>query len=184
MKNTFYTLLMVAGVCFTLGACSSGEYNANPSSPANQSINPLAPLDSAGFNWASSGVRPLSATINGAGWVAKDSLGGWFFDDSTGADVIYGVSGLQGIKLYLLGAYAGKIYSLGYHEYKTWGLYTDVDTSLAAGHAYYSYFGNSGEVQILQNDIHAIVGMFYFQGATSTGNVVNVTNGYFSCNKY
>jgi hypothetical protein len=184
MKNTFYAFLIAAAISFAVTACSSGEYNANPSSTTNQSINPLHPLDSAGFDWASTSASPFSASINGGGFVGKDSLSGWFLDDTTGADVVYGINGLQGFKLYLLSAYAGKIYSLGYHEYKTWALYSDVDTSFLPGHAFYSYFGNSGEVQILENDIHAIRGMFYFQGVTSTGAVVNVTNGYFNINKH
>src|ERR1035438_9602722 len=41
MNKIFYSLLLFAGVCIAIAACSSGAYVANPSANANNSVNPL-----------------------------------------------------------------------------------------------------------------------------------------------
>jgi hypothetical protein len=183
MKNTFYNILMVAGVCCVFAACSSGDYNANPSSPANQSVNPLTPLDSAQFTW--SGSDPFSANTSSGGFQAKVGYAWWVFDDTTGADIITAVNGKQLFQFYLLGTYAGHIYSLGHNVMKTKALFVDNDSAAdPVNHTFYSYNGNSGEIQILQNDTSRIKGLFYFQGVNANNGVVNVSNGYFNIKKH
>jgi len=183
MKKILYSILFFAGTCLAFAACSSGDYNANPSSNANNSVNPLQPLDSAQLSSyvTTAGPSTISASINGSGW-SSDSLSGWLLD-STGTNIITGISGKTAILLYLKNVYATNIYNMGYNNHITYGHYTNNDSAALPVNAYWSYVGNSGEVQILENDPVYIRGTFYFQGINSTGDVINVTNGYFYIKK-
>ena len=85
MKNIFYSILVLAGACFVVASCSNGAYNANPTSNANQSVDPLNPLTLSQFTWGG-GSGAVSGTVNGASWTADTA---YFGTDSTGAsDVI------------------------------------------------------------------------------------------------
>ena len=177
MKNIFYIILLFTALS-GFSACSSGDYNANPSSAASASINPLDPLDSAQFNWASSGTNPMSATINGSGWVAD----GVNYSFSAGQNVLYGYKGsTMVLELFLTNTWAGNIYPMGYKLYNPSMIWTD---SIGNATSYYeSELGNSGELLMLENDSVTIKGLFYFQGVNIYGNVINVTNGYFNVSK-
>ena len=179
MKNGFYTILLFAVICGVFAACTGGNYNASPDNNANGAVNPLTPLTSSQFTWT--GTDPISATINGVPWVA--SLGTWSFDTAGGgANVLTGVSGSTVVQLYLSGVYAGNIYGMNYHDY---GQFVDVSDSVSG--AYYSYssvYGNSGEVQIVENDSARIKGYFYAKCLTPSGQVLVINNGYFNLPKY
>lgn len=181
MKKIFYSILFFAAAGLAFSACSTGDYNANISSAANNSVNPLAPLDSAALSAFVTSGKPsfITATINGSPWSSGDSATGWFLDDTTGTNIISGISGGQGLVLFLANVYAVNIYKMGYNNKVTYAVWDQVDTSTLPAFAYFSYLGNSGEVQILENDNTAIRGTFYFQGINSTGSVINVSNGYF-----
>jgi hypothetical protein len=185
MKKTYCFILFLAVACLAFSACTTGDYNANPSSAANNSVNPLQPLDSAQMSSfvTSAGPSTISATINGSPWSSGDSSTGWFLNDTTGTNVLAGYSGNQGIILYLTSVYAVNIYGLGYQNKTTYAVWSANDSSALPVNAYYSYLGNSGEVQILENNNAFIKGTFYFQGINSAGTVVNVTNGYFNIAK-
>ena len=120
----------------------------------------------------------MSANINGAGWVADNAT----FALDSGQNVIIGYKGTtQILALYLSNVYQVNIYNMGYHQYNTWGYFTD---SIGNVNRYFqSVLGNSGEVQILVNNPNTIEGLFYFQGINLRGDVTNITNGYFNISK-
>ena len=135
------------------------------------------------FVVSSAGPSTIIATINGSPWSSGESSTGWFLDDTTGTNVIAGTSGNQGIVLYLTSVYAVNIYGMGYQNKTRYGVWSSNDSSALPVNAYYSYLGNSGQVQILENDSAFIKGTFYFQGINSAGTVVNVSDGYFYIRK-
>ena len=177
MKNVFYNTLLFACICSLFAACSSGDYSANPNSNANGVINPLTPLTSAQFSWT--GTDPMSATINGAQWVASSAT--WSIDTS-GGNKLVGVTGSTMIYLYLNSVYAGNVYNMNYNDYSQ--SCTVGDSIGGYYYTYYSFLGNSGEVKILENDSAYIKGLFYCKCLTPNGQVVAVNNGYFNVRKF
>lgn len=175
MKKTFYSILFVA-VTGILGACSNGDYLANPSNPGNGSINPLNPLKSEDFTWT--GTDPMSADINGTHWVAEAAS---FTLDTSGTNILVGTKGANIMGFYLNNVWSGNLYDMGFKVGNRFG--TFLDSATAVNGAYFSYLGNSGEVKILENDSAYIKGQFYFQGVTTGGKIINVTNGYFKIAK-
>ena len=179
MKNVFYSILLFAGVCCAFAACSKGVYNANTADNSNLGVNPLTPLTSAQFDWAASGRDPMSANINGTPWTA--SWGTWVLD-TTGSNVMVGVTGAKHLYLNLNQVYEGNIYPMSYNQFGQFGIWSD--SVGAVYNAYASYYGNSGEVYISHNDSASITGLFYFKGVSATGQVVSITNGYFHFLKF
>ncbi len=167
---------MFAGVCSLFAACS-GDYTANPDSNANGVVNPLTPLTSSQFTWT--GTDPMSATINGAGWVAGGSS--WAIDTSGGNRLI-GYLGSTVMYLYLKEVYAGNVYAMNYNGFNQ--SCTLADSVGGAYYTYYSFLGNSGEVKIIENDSAYIKGLFYCKGVTPSGQVVAINNGYFNIRKF
>jgi hypothetical protein len=164
----------------TFFACSNGDYNANPTSAANGSVNPFELLDSAGFNW--SGTNSISANING-NFFNVDSTKVNFNLTATGTNVITGyLSPGRGLRFELNEVYANNIYPLGYNnKYRLMEYHDSVGTNAVT---YYSYFGNVGQVQILRNDPLRIIGRFHFQALNMVnGTVINVSNGWFNIGK-
>jgi len=188
MKKVIYSVLLFAGVGFALAACNNGDYNANPASNANNSVNPLAPLDSAQLAaFVTTGTPSfITATINGSSWSANgDTAASWYFVDTTGCNLITGISGGKFFQLQLRNVYATNIYNMGHNNRVTYGIVADYGDTTGEKNIHISYFGNSGEVQILQNNPVAMKGTFYFQAIDSaTGDVVNVYNGYFNVLKF
>ena len=177
MKKIFYNFLFVTGAFCAINACSNGPYTANPSSNGNNSVNPLKPLTSSQFTWGGSGS--ISADINGSHFVADTASWGL---DSSGTNIIAGSnSSGKGFLFYLNSVYAVNLYSLSYHIYNTYMVYSDSISNV--NDYYFSYFGNSGEVKITENDSAYIKGLFYFQGVTHDGRIVTVSNGYFNIAK-
>lgn len=178
MKKILFSIIFIA-TATTFFACNNGDYNANATSPANNSVNPLDVLDSAGFNW--SGTDAVSAYVNG-NFVHIDSTQA-YFTFTGGANVInayYGIS--RGFSLHLEDVYGNNIYPMGYSITNRYITFSD---SLATGPInYFSYYGNVGQVQIIRNDPTRIVGRFHFQGLDKiNGTLINVSNGWFSLHK-
>jgi len=171
MKNIVYYLFLFISLSFFV-ACSNGDYIANPSSNINGSVNPLHPLAATDFTWT--GTDPLSANIDGAPFVATWAT----FSFDSGVNVIAGIKGNKVIYLYLTNTWAANLYNMGYHQYNSSGYYGD------STNVYWSYYGNSGGLYVLQNDTFRIKGLFYFQGINAKGEVINVSNGYFNVPKW
>jgi len=182
MKKILYSLLFAATAGVVFSACNNGDYNANPDSAGNNSINPLQPLDSAQLAAFVTAGTPsfIKCTINGSPFSSNDSGTLWALD-TAGTNVMTGITGKSGkvVALLLKNVYAGNIYNMGSKIKSTFALTADLDTLYRELHVHYSYFGNSGEVQILENDATAIRGTFYFQAIDSLGDVQNVSDGYF-----
>ena len=178
MKNVFYSILLLAGIGFAGMACNKGAYNANTNSNQNLGVNPLTPLTADQFDWAGSSHDPMSATINGVPWAA--SYATWSLD-TKGGNVITGYLGAKKMFLYLNQVYAGNVYDMGYNNFLQAGIWSDSVGAIYEN--YYSTNGNSGEVYITHNDSASITGLFYFKGASNSGEVVEVTNGYFHLSK-
>ena len=181
MKQISLSILLVAAMSCLLAACSGKDYMANPSTNANQSVNPLRPLTSSEFTWV--GNAPMSANIGG-NQMTLDTA--WYYWSDTTGNVIFGKKGKVILALYLKDVWAGNVYTLPYKDYNRYGMYADsvkIDTAVVYV-PYYSALGNSGEVKILQNDTAHIAGQFYFQAVGAAGKVVNINNGYFNILKY
>lgn len=178
MKRVLYTFLFMAGLSVMLSACSGGDYKANASSPANNSINPLKPLTASQFTW--SGVDPVSANINGSPWVADSAM---YFLDSTGANVIFAYNGTQALYLYFRNTWQGGLYNMGFNNYDVIGEWVNMDSSFVSTSWHISALGNSGEMYMQQNDTVVFKGRFYCQAVNSHGDIVNISNGYFNFNK-
>ncbi|MCW3122910.1 MAG: hypothetical protein JWQ38_2402 [Flavipsychrobacter sp.] len=183
MKKILHSVLSLSVVCVILTACSNGEYVANPSGAANSGVNPLKPLTSEEFTW--SGTGAMEADINGKHFKADTS--GWYLD-SSGTNVFMGASGSKSIVFALNNVYAVHLYSMSYHILNTQAAYVEhyvdtkaIDTNVVDYYA--SYLGNSGEVKITENDSAYIRGLFYFQGVTTEGKLVTVSNGVFNIKK-
>ena len=179
MKKVLFSIIAVLATC-TFFACNNGDYNANPTSNANGSINPMDLLDSAGFSW--SGTDAISANING-NFFNVDSTKTSFTLTSTGTNVITGyVTPGHGLRFELNEVYGNNIYPLGYNNTYRAMMFQDSVGSSAV--TYYSYFGNVGQVQILRNDPQRIIGKFHFQALNMVnGTVINVSNGWFNIGK-
>jgi len=177
MKKVLLSIIASVAICSFM-ACSNGDYNANVSTATvNNSQNPLNLLDSAGFNWT--GTDPFSCEINGVAYQG-DSVN-TTYNFSAGNDMITSVVGLKGFFLNFNSLYAGNVYYLGYQSYNNYGIYKDTVTSPTA--QYFSYNGTVGQVLILRNDPLRMIGKFYFQGKTTNGTIVNISNGWFNIHK-
>lgn len=178
-RNIFFAVLFI--VVSLLISCS-GDYNANPDSNANYSVNPL--LGST-YNWGGTGI--MGANINGTPWVASTTGVTYTFSNSTGYNAIVGTNNnIQYIELELYNVYGGNKYAMGLHNGAVYGVLHDSTLyNVAPKHQYdyFSYLGNSGGVEITENDSAWFKGLFYFQGVDSLGNIINVTNGYFNIPK-
>ena len=169
MKSIVYSILLLTGLSL-LGACSNGDYVANPASNVNGGINPLHPLTSGDFTW--SGTNPMSASIDGSSWVATSAT----YSFNSGTNTITGINGNKALVLILKDIYKNNLYGMGYKQYTTWAYWTD---SLGNPDYYQSGAGNSGEVWITESDSAYVKGEFYFQAINNEGAIVNVLNGYF-----
>lgn len=182
MKKTFYALLLFAGVCFSVSSCSNGAYNASPSSPANSGVNPLNPLKASQFTWT--GTDPVSFQVNGAGWHADTA---YFLLDSTGASNVIAYKGSTAFIIHLADLYKVEVAtgsvldSMYYHGYSQFAAF--LDSSNTGGYYCYSYLGNSGEVNVIENDSAYLKAQFYFIGVSSKGTVINVSNGWVNITK-
>jgi len=179
MKKIVLALLtLTATVFFT--ACSNGDYIANPSSSSNNSLNPLHPP---AFDWTGTGT--MSAVIDGVPWAA-DTNTTFFIQDTT----VYFVEGFthlttpaisQAMIVKVTNAYAGNVYDLsstGYYQNGIW-----LDSATNGNYWFYSASGNVGQMKLLEEDSLHVKGLFYFQGISPTGKIVNVTKGYFNVKK-
>ncbi len=182
MKNVFNTILLFAVICGVLASCTGGDYNVNPGSNANYVVNPLKPLTSAQFSWGTgstpaiwSGTGVMGGVINGVSWSTNNVT----WNLATGGDnVIIGTVGAKVMRLDLPSVYSGNVYTMAFHDYLQTGTWSDsVGTSYVS---YYSFFGNSGEVYITENDSAYIRGMFYFEGISNSNQITAVNSGYFS----
>lgn len=180
MKKILSSILLIAGGCILAASCSNGVYSANPNGTSNTSVNPLKPLTIDEFTWSNG--SPLAANINGAAFSA-DTVA-WYLD-STGTNVFSGESGGKGFVFYFSNVYATNLYNLSFNVVSTQAVYyTSADTATKTlGDKYLSTLGNSGQVLITQNDSAYLKGMFYFQGVSVDGNVVNISNGVFNITK-
>lgn len=178
MKKILCSILSVAGLSAALISCSSGAYVADSSNPINGSVNPLNPLTSSQFTWPALGT--LSATVNGVQWVADSAV---YYLDTSGANIVIGYKSNphSELALYLKNTWQGNLYNMGKLQYNTEGSYITIDSTSAT--VYTSVLGNSGELNMQQNDTAIFQGRFYFQALTSTGQVMVVNNGYFDLHK-
>ena len=177
MNKIFYSILLFAGVCIAVAACSSGAYVANPAANANGSINPLNPLKYNQFTWA--GTAEFSVNINGSQWVADTAYVA--FVDSLQTNYVYAQKGSNLVKMWLSNVWGGNVYNMGFKVYSCIAQYTDSISSISG--YYISALGNSGEFCMNTNDSIAFNGQFYFQGVNSIGTVYNFSNGYFNLTK-
>jgi hypothetical protein len=175
MNKSLY-LILFACVCF-FASCSNGDYLANPTANSNNGINPITPLESDEFTW--SGNDPVSADINGAHWIADWS---YYTIDSTWANIITAGKGSQVMYIYLRDVWKDNLYDIGYKVPSRYIKWSD-----SVNHEYvtfYSNLGNSGAVFMTRNDSAGIAGKFYFTGVSLSGQVINLTNGHFSREKW
>ena len=179
MNKLSYTILLFVCLCGSFASCDNGAYTANPGGSPAGVVNPLHPLTSSEFTW--SGTGPLGCMVNGTPFVSDSAYTTWSLDTS-GGNSIMGLKGIQGISLYLRNVYAPNVYSMNFHSYYISGAWIDSLTNVST--YYLSYLGNSGEVKITENDSAYIRGLFYFEGISTTGNIVAVTNGYFNIKKH
>lgn len=184
MKKVLFSIVAVVASC-TFFACSNGDYLANPTTAANNSVNPLNVLDSAGFNW--SGTDAVSCNIDG-NYFNVDSTKVTFTLTSSGTNVITAFVGpSHGFTFNFNDVYAGNIYpisltSTGGIDLTRYISYTDSPST--GPRTFYSYLGNVGQVQILRNDPQRIIGKFHFQGLDhKNGTLINVSNGWFNIGK-
>ena len=182
MKNFVLFVLSLSGIMF-LFSCGK-TYDANTATYANQSANPLNLLDNAGFNsqWTDS-TPTISAYINGVFMNIDSSHCAWFRGSISGCDSIIGVNpNGAGIMLNLHFAYAGNILNIRDTTSRNFAQYF---TSTPFKVYNTTNLGNVGQVQMLRNDNLRMIGRFYYQCLDSvSGNVVNVSNGYFNIHKY
>jgi hypothetical protein len=185
MKKVLYSVLFAAIAGFGFTACSNGDYNANPNSAANASINPLSPLSATAMAAFATGdaANVITATINGAQFSAHGDSGTYYHFDTAGFHNIIAYSGGKEVYLRLFEVYNNDLYTMGHGIYNREGTYASIDSNGHSFGAYTSYQGNSGEVYIIENDSAFIRGTFYFQGVDSLGDVINVNNGYFYLHK-
>lgn len=179
MKKALFSIIsVIAATAFF--ACNNGDYNANPSSAANESVNPFYTLDSAGFDWT--GADAVTAYVNG-NYVHMDSPI-VHYDFLSGTNVITAYpSPNKGFRIELNGVYANNIYPLGLNNYTNVMVYLDSVANLPV--SFYSFFGNVGQVQIIRNDPDRIMGRFHFQALTGVnGTLINVSKGWFNVRKY
>lgn len=175
MKKIIYALA-VAGIS-VLASCSNGDYKASPDNNANGSVNPVSPLTSSEYTW--NGQDPVSADINGAHWQADVA---YFSLDSTWANILVASKGSQIMYFRLADVWGGNIYDLGYKVPNRYIVWTDsVDGTYTA---FASNLGNSAGLKVNQNDSAVIKGQFYAKAVSTSGKVVNISNGYFKLNKY
>lgn len=179
MKKALFSIIFVAAASLFF-ACNNGEYNANPISNANGSVNPLNTLDSATFEWT--GQDAVSAYVNGTYFHADSTQANWVLATG-GVNVITAFTSLtHGFIMSMSGVYGNNIYNMGYTVTNPMIAYTD---SIPTGPiTYYSYFGNVGQVEIVRNDAQRIIGRFHFQALNQVGgSVINVSNGWFNLHK-
>lgn len=174
MKSKLIGFSLIALSLFA--SCSNGDYQASPTSNANNSINPLNQLKAEDFTW--SGTDPVSLDINGAHWVADFAI--WGID--TLGDYIYASKGKNTLFISMNDSWPGNLYTLANKNGKRWGYWTD---STNTGYqVYFSDLGNSGQLYMKNNDTAYIKGLFHFKGVSKYENkVVNITNGYFKIHK-
>ena len=164
-----------------LFSCGNKDYIANPTTSANNSVNPLNLLDSAGFNWT--GTNTISANVNGTNVVIDSTHCTFSLIAATGTNVITGYLGVNhGFYFSFSNVYAVNIYPMGYtvtDRYAAWS-----DSASGTAKTYYSYNGNVGQVQILRNDPLRLIAKFHFQGLDMiNGTVTNVSNGWINIGK-
>lgn len=179
MRKALLSIIsVIAATAFV--ACNNGEYNANPSSAANGSINPMYMLDSAAFNWG--GADAVSAYVNGT-YVHIDSPN-VTFNLVSGNNIITAYTAPnKGFRFELADVYTNNIYSMGLNIYSRMMFFSDSVNN--APITYYSYFGNVGQVQIIRNDPDRMIGRFHFQALNTTnGSLINVSQGWFNIRKY
>ncbi len=185
MKKWMYAAAIALGVA-TFYGCSNGQYSANTVTPANNSNNPLNPSDSASFNWTG---QPgyLVADINGTHF-SLDSTQARVYDDTGGGHIVSGIlGGPYGLFLRLGKVWAGNKYNVTNLYYPP----SDVNNTIIfydtvnAHRLYTCYFGNVGQIYMVQNDALRFKGYFYCQTLDSVGgSVVNIANGWFDLPKY
>ncbi|MFI4955484.1 MAG: hypothetical protein ACHP9Y_06180 [Gammaproteobacteria bacterium] len=178
MNKILFTILLVAGLTYALGSCSSGAYNANPSSNANQSINPLNPLNAKQFTWAGT-TKKVSLNFNGALWETDSAGIGWY--DSLQTNVLWASDGKKLLVLYIKDGWGGHVYNMGYKQYNYLGEWVPDSASFYS--RYESALGNSGELYMTANDTVNFCGKFYFQAVNAAGQIDNITNGIFTLTK-
>jgi hypothetical protein len=180
--------VFLAFACIAVAAsCSSGNYDVNPNSNANNSSNPLS-TKTPTFDW--SGAGPISGIINGTAWVAD--AGSVVYTYNAGYNYFTGNSGgKKTLSFWFTGIYPNNYYIMGLKNGSQYCMYEDSTTSPTALR-YYTYNApwNTGAVQIIRSDTFAIgvagyiEGKFYFEAVDSIGRVTNVTNGYFNVQKW
>jgi hypothetical protein len=171
MRKFFCAILLLSSICIMDSCSSGGAYDANPSSPANQSVNPLNPLKASQFTWSGSGK--FSANINGSPWVADTA---YVYLSSGGVGNIYAQQYSTGTSfiIHYPNSYAGNLYNMGFGQDR-YAIFTD---SLGS---YYSTLGNSGELNVTLTGSDTLQAKFYFQGINSTdSNLINVNDGFIN----
>lgn len=176
MGKTGYVVLFFAGLLLALMSCSSGAYVANPSTNANNSINPLNPLKASQFTWTGSGL--FSMNIDGNPWVADTAY--TYYSSTTQTNVVVATKGKSIVYMYLANVWTGTVYNMGF---KTYTCLTEYMDSLGAP-VFQSALGNSGEFYMVKNDTLNFDGKFYFQGISTDSSISNFTNGVFTLLKY
>jgi hypothetical protein len=182
MKRILSIIALLAAVGYGLQSCSSGAYQANPSSNANGSINPLKPLTAKQFTWTGTGAK-VSLNINGAPWSTDSASIFWY--DSLQTNIVFASGGGKVLIMYIKAGWANNVYNMGYKQYDYLAQWADDSaTFVSPGLLFQSALGNSGELYMTANDTLHFDGKFYFQGANSKGQIDNITNGVFTLLKY
>ncbi len=180
MKKILNTLLIAICV-ITLFSCQK-DYVANGATNANQSDNPLNPLDSAAFSHWPDSDGAFTVFVDGNRYNADSLHAYWAFNSVTGADYITAIFGSgKSMYLSLIDNYAGNVWNfIRYNQYQS-GLWIDT----ARRKPFTTVLGNVGQIYMVRNDGGRISGRFYFQALDSvSGNVINAEKGFFNLPKY
>jgi hypothetical protein len=176
MKKIFYSVLALTTVLFVASSCSNGAFNTNPNSNANSSVNPLNPLKVGDFTWGGDGM--VSGDINGAHWTADTA---YFGIDSLGNSMVTAYKKVGHYYAYMtfhLKIYqieGDNLFPMGFRNYDDYATYIDSGATLGA--LGISYLGNSGEIDVMENDSAFIKAKFYCQMVTPNGLLLNINNG-------
>ncbi len=179
MNRIVFSLLLISCIAFSMGACNSGAYVANPGSSASGSVNPLNPLKADQFSWASS-THKVSLNYNGTPW-STDSIVYFGYVDTLHTNVLIAAGDGKILYLYVQYGWSKTIYNMGFKQYNNFAYW--VPDSISVYSPYVSALGNSGELYMTANDTLNFDGMFYFQAVNAKGAIVNISNGVFNLTK-
>ncbi|PZF71347.1 DUF6252 family protein [Taibaiella soli] len=167
MKRVILSALLLAGVCATLPSCNNGDYTATPGASGSTGNGG----GGGGGSIATTGTDPMSCTVSGTAWVAKNGT-------ITNAGGVLAITG---------DAADGSSIILGIQNYKGTGTYSSAGSTTAGymvGTDMYTTGLNAATIVVSEDDATHMKGGFYFTAKTVDGSKsVTVNSGYFNITK-